>query len=406
MAQLRMNVQAPIERLFAERWSTRAFDSEKPVGRDVIASCLEAARWAPSCFGEEPWHYIIVDRFANEADWNKVVESLAAKNKLWAKHAPVLIVAAAEPVFLHNGNRNRWAEFDTGQATTCLCLQAAALGLASHQMGGFAPDSLKQAFGIPVQMHVMSVTALGYPGDVAVLDADFQPMETEARTRKPITEFVHAGAWNQAWHPPASAGWEARYQETSAEKLPWFYPELDADIAQTIATHGLTSGAVLDIGCGPGTQAVELAKRGFTVTATDISHSAVEFARQLAATENIDIDFHVDDVLDSRLNGAFDLILDRGIFHCFPEASDQDAYVNTVRRLLKPGGLLLLKCFHRDETSETGPPCRYDEAGIEQRLGGAFELIESRASRFGEASCQDSPKALFCILKKLTEEQQ
>jgi len=405
MAQQRMNVQAPIERLFAERWSSRAFDGDKAVSRDVIASCLEAARWAPSCFGAEPWHYIVADRFVDAVNWDKVLESLAPKNQLWAKHAPVLIVAAAEPVFSHNGQRNRWAEFDTGQATTSLCLQAASLGLASHQMGGFDADALKQALGMPAQMHAMSVTALGYPGSADHLDEDFQAIETAPRTRKALSEIVHAGQWSEPWQPPAAVGWEARYQETSAEQLPWFYPELDADIAQAIAAHNITSGAVLDIGCGPGTQAVELAKRGFSVTATDIAHSAVKFARQLAATEHIDIDFHVDNVLDSRLSGPFDLILDRGIFHCFPEAADQNAYMNTVCRLLKPGGLLLLKCFHRDETSEMGPPCRYNEADIVQRLGDAFELIESRASHFGDPSCQDAPKALFCILKKITETQ-
>jgi len=404
MAQQRMNVQAPIERLFAERWSSRAFNSDKAVARDVIASCLEAARWAPSCFGEEPWHYIVADRFADESNWDKVFESLAAKNQLWAKHAPVLIVAAAEPSFSHNGKRNRWAEFDTGQATTCLCLQAASLGLASHQMGGFEPELLKQSFGMPAQMHVMSVTAIGYPAAAENLAEDFQAMEVAPRTRKALTEIVHAGHWDKAWQPPASSGWEARYQETTAEQLPWFYPELDADFKQALEQLAFTAGDVLDIGCGPGTQAVALAKLGFAVTATDISQSAVASARQLAEAENAPVEFHVDDLLDSRLSGPFDLILDRGIFHCFPDATDQSAYVSTVHRLLKPGGLLLLKCFHREETSEMGPPCRYDEADILQRLGDAFELIESRASRFGEASCQDSPKALFCILKKLTGE--
>jgi len=400
MAQQRMNVQAPVERLFAGRWSTRAFDPDKQVSSEQLAACLEAARWAPSCFGAEPWRYIVADRFADEPAWQQVLAGLAAKNQLWAKHAPVLIVAIAEPIFSHNGSPNRWAEYDTGQATICLCLQAEALGLASHQMGGFNPDAMKSAFAIPAELQVMSVVALGHSGIVETLDEAFRPMETAARKRKSLSDIVHAGHWGTPWQAPASAGWEARYQETPVQNLPWFHAGLDPDIGQILDTLELSGGTALDLGCGPGTQAVALAKRGFTVTASDVSWTAVEAARKLADSDGMPIEFHVDDVLNSRLEGPFDLIVDRGVFHCFPAANDQQTYLATVRRLLKPTGLLLLKCFHKDETSEMGPPGRYDKADISRFFTNGFELIEARDSRFAPASGEHAPKALFCILKK------
>ncbi len=401
MAQLRMNVQAPVARLFAKRWSTRAFDPDRPVETEQIAACLEAARWAPSCFGEEPWRYIIANRFADAANWNRVLKALAPKNRLWAQHAPVLIVALAETAFSHDGNPNRWAEYDTGQATICLCLQAATLGLATHQMGGFDPDALKRNLAIPERMHVMSVVAVGYPGDATALETDFQPMESNARTRKPLQETVHDGCWGEAWAPPAAAGWEARYQESAMERLPWFHHGLDADIEQALSQLERRSGTLLDIGCGPGTQAVALAKQGFSVTATDISPSAVRNAGRLAETEGVAIDFRVDDILNSSLSGAFDLVIDRGIFHCFPNVGDQQAYLATLRRLLKPGGVLLLKCFHKDETGETGPPCRYDESDIRRLFADGFELIKARNAQFQSAVMETAPKALFCIIRKL-----
>jgi len=400
MAQLRMNVQAPIERLFAERWSTRAFHPDKAVETEQLAACLEAARWAPSCFGEEPWRYIVADRFADAESWNKALSALMPKNQLWAQHAPVLIVAAAEHTFSHTGNPNRWAEYDAGQATICFCLQAAKLGLATHQMGGFDADAMKQHLAMPETMHVMSVVAVGYPGDVAGLDADFQPIESASRTRKPLQEIVHAGHWGQVWQPPAGAGWEARYQETSVERLPWFHHGLDADFEQALAQLELNEGDVLDIGCGPGTQSIALAKRGFTVTASDISRSAIESTRLLAEAEGMSIDCRVDDVLDSKLTAPFDLVLDRGIFHCFPDPVDQQAYLDTLKRLLKPQGILLLKCFHKDETGEMGPPCRYDESDIQRLFADGFELIEARNTQFQSAVMETPPKALFCMLKK------
>lgn len=403
MAQQRINVQAPIERLFAERWSTRAFDSERPVDRDAIASCLEAARWAPSCFGEEPWRYIVADRFADAPAWNRVVATLAEKNQLWAKNAPVLIVSAAEPSFSHNGKPNRWAEYDTGQATVCLCLQATAQGLASHQMGGFDSEALKAALDMPDQLHVMSVTAIGYPGDVEALAEDFQPMETTPRTRKPMAEIAHAGCWDMPVQTSLSGGWEARYQETPSEQLPWFHTELDQNIASAIEEQGLTGGRLLDLGCGPGTQSVALAALGFDVTASDVSETAVASARKLAQQKDANITFYVDDILHSSLTGPFDVIVDRGIFHCFADAADQQAYLTTIHRLLRPEGMLLLKCFHQDETREQGPPGRYGEADIRHHFADRFELIKAHACRFSSSALDEPPKALFCILKRNKE---
>ncbi|MFQ5356350.1 MAG: nitroreductase family protein [Mariprofundaceae bacterium] len=403
MAQQRMNVQAPIERLFAERWSTRAFDAKKPVKAEALVSCLEAARWAPSCFGEEPWQYIVADRFDDEAGWRNVLRSLATTNQVWAEHAPVLIVAFANPEFSHNGNPNRWAEYDTGQATICLCLQASALGLASHQMGGFDPQTLKKVLKTPKQMVAMSVIALGYPGEANRVAEDFRPVEIMPRTRKPIEETAHAGYWERSIHVPLAAGWEARYQETPVEQLPWFHAALDADFEQVLDLMETTERNILDIGCGPGTQAVALARRGFSVTAGDVSGSAVEAARKLANAEKVIVHFLVDDVLDSRLSGPFDLILDRGVFHCFADNVDRKAYLATVRRLLKPDGVLLLKCFHKDEQREEGPPGRYDEADINCFFDDGFELIEAHESFFNPAVSDESPKALFCKIRRIRE---
>jgi len=403
MARQRMNVQAPIERLFAERWSTRAFDGDKAVSNEQLATCLEAARWAPSCFGEEPWHFIVANRFTDKQAWQSVLDCLADKNQLWAKQAPVLIVAVADPEFARNGNPNRWAEYDTGQAAICLSLQASALGLSCHQMGGFDADAMQSALGLPEKMSIMSVTALGYAGDRESLADDFQPMETAPRTRKPLAEIIHAGHWTQAWQAPSGAGWEARYQETPVEGLPWFHAGLDSDIDAALTALNLNTGSLLDLGCGPGTQSAALAQRGFAVTGTDISQTAIEAARQRAANAGLDIDFQTDDVLNSGLQGPFDVLVDRGVFHSFADKADQQAYVATAKRLLPDGGILLLKCFHKDETCEMGPSGRYNEADIGGFFGDGFTIIEMHASHF-DGTIKPTPKALFCILKRTIPE--
>ena len=267
-------------------------------------------------------------------------------------------------------------------------------------MGGFDPDALKQALAIPDRMTVMSVTALGHPRDAEGAPEEFRPMEMAPRKRKPLSEIAHAGFWNTPMQMPSSAGWEARYQETPVAQLPWFHTGLDADFERALEQLEITEASILDIGCGPGTQAVALAQQGFDVTAGDVSWSAVESARRLAEAEKVTIDFHVDDVLESNLAGPFDLILDRGVFHCFADAADQQAYLATVKRLFKPEGLLLLKCFHEDETREEGPPGRYGEEDIQRLFADGFELLGAHTCRFASSAGDGPPKALFCILKK------
>jgi nitroreductase/SAM-dependent methyltransferase len=401
MAQQRMHVQAPVERLFAERWSPRAFDPDRPVDASSLASCLEAARWAPSCFGEQPWRFIVADRYTDEVEWRRVLAGLTPKNQQWAGQAPVLIVAACEPLFSQTEQANRWAAYDTGQAAICLCLQAQALGLSTHQMGGFDQQALKSALAIPERLTLMSVIALGHPGDVQSLHADFQAKEASPRNRTPLEDLAHAGGWGTPWKPPANAGWEARYQETPVEDLPWFHIGLDPDIEQALEHLRLAGKAVLDLGCGPGTQAVALARLGFSVTAIDVSWSAVQSAGRLAEAEGAVVEFHVDDVLHSKLAGPFGLIVDRGVFHCFAQPDDQQAYLATIRRLLSAGGVLLLKCFHKDERREEGPPGRYTEADIGRFFANGFQLLEARESRFYSVRGEDAPKALFCVLQRL-----
>ncbi len=195
MSHERANAHTDIHDIIAKRWSPRAFDAAKPVEADRLAACLEAARWAPSCFGEEPWRFIVCDRFADADAWQRLHDCLAEKNQLWAGKAPVLILACAGSIFRANGNPNRWAQYDTGAAAVSLCLQATALGLASHQMGGFDAEKARSAFAIPAEYTPMATVALGYQTHVGELDEGFHALELGERKRRDLGEHFYAGAW-------------------------------------------------------------------------------------------------------------------------------------------------------------------------------------------------------------------
>ena len=122
----------PIHDLLNRRWSPRAFDKSKAVSRAQINALIEAARWAPSCNGDEPWRYLVWNRADDATGWQKAFECLGEGNRKWCENVPVLMLSCAGSVFSHNGKPNRYTQHDTGMASVSLSLQAVALGLAAH----------------------------------------------------------------------------------------------------------------------------------------------------------------------------------------------------------------------------------------------------------------------------------
>jgi nitroreductase len=185
--------------VFHTRWSPRSF-TDREVSPADLAKIFEAARWAASSFNEQPWRFLVGTR-GSEA-YGKIFDSLMPFNQMWAKSAPVLILGTAKTKFSHNDSPNRVAMYDLGAAASYLTLQASALGIATHQMGGFDPEAARKAFGIPDDYLFGSVIALGYQGEPDALpNEQFKAQEVAPRTRKPLNEFVFS-----AWDTPAEIG--------------------------------------------------------------------------------------------------------------------------------------------------------------------------------------------------------
>ena len=189
--------QAPIHDLIAARWSGRAYDATRPVTPEQKIGLLEAARWAPSCYGDQPWRFVVWDKNSNAGSWQKAFDCLSPGNQGWVKDAPLLLLTTADTLFNHNGQPNRWAQYDTGAAAENLCLQAEALGLMAHQMGGFDADKARAAFDIPSRYTPMAMIAVGYPADPANLGPEARERETAPRKRRELGELFFAGAWGK-----------------------------------------------------------------------------------------------------------------------------------------------------------------------------------------------------------------
>ncbi len=170
------------------RWSPRAFSTQAVNDQDILA-LMEAARYAPSCFNEQPWRFII----ARQADTlEKARGALTDKNRRWADKAPVLIVVLARKNFEKNNEPNRWHTFDAGTAWGFLALEAQQRGLITHAMGGFSPEAVHKAFSVNDEYTIVTIIAVGYMGDSDELPEDLREKERPG-TRKSLTELVLAG---------------------------------------------------------------------------------------------------------------------------------------------------------------------------------------------------------------------
>ena len=174
-----------------ERWSPRAFDLSRPVSREVQLQLFEAARWAPSSANEQPWRFIVADRFVNPDAFQALLGAMDDSNQQWAQYAPVLVLVAASPTIEKYRVANAHAWYDTGQAVMLMSMQATALGLGLRQVAGFNADRARHAGGIEDNFEPVVMMAFGYPGAPEQLsNPRHRAHEVQPRARRPITDFV------------------------------------------------------------------------------------------------------------------------------------------------------------------------------------------------------------------------
>jgi nitroreductase len=184
--------QAPVEGMLpalAHRWSPRSF-TDKAISANDLIIVLEAARWAASSSNEQPWRFLVGVKGSETHD--KIFETLVGFNQSWANKPHVLILGCA---LLKDGkeNPNRYAAYDLGQATVSLVVQATALGLATHSMGGFDHDAARRAFNLTEDYVIGAVIAIGYQDEPSALgNEQLREREIAARQRKPLTEIALA----------------------------------------------------------------------------------------------------------------------------------------------------------------------------------------------------------------------
>lgn len=190
-----VSISHDIHPLLRGRRSPRAFSSQSIPEADVL-SLLEAARWSPSAVNEQPWNFIVIPR-EDTTTFERALSCLAEGNVVWAQHVPLLILSVARLVRTRDGSPNGSALYDLGQSVAHLTVQAAALGLSVHQMGGFSAELAREVFAIPRDHAPVTFIAVGYQGDSESLPEPLRERERAPRERKPLAAFVFGGGWDQ-----------------------------------------------------------------------------------------------------------------------------------------------------------------------------------------------------------------
>lgn len=188
----------PLHPLIENRWSPLGF-ADRAVEVNKICSLLEAARWAPSSFNEQPWRFVVGLR-QETPDSHELLQSLLVPGNDWAKKAPVLMLSVAKKNFSLNHEPNRHALHDVGLAVENMVIQAQALGLTCHQMGGFYMDKALERLQIPAEEYEpVAMIAIGYPGSPEALPEALRAREMAPRTRQPLQEMVFSDRWGSAF---------------------------------------------------------------------------------------------------------------------------------------------------------------------------------------------------------------
>jgi nitroreductase len=185
--------QQPIDALFLDRWSPRAFSNETMPEADLL-TILEAGHWAPSSYNHQPWRFVYALRGSEQ--WDSFMSLLIEFNQGWVKSAAAILFVVSrthsgelgsadqKPIYSHS--------FDAGTAWGFMALQAHMSGYEAHGMTGMDFDKAPAVLGIPDGYRVECAVAIGKIGDKNQLPEGLRDREVPS-PRKPLSDVAFNG---------------------------------------------------------------------------------------------------------------------------------------------------------------------------------------------------------------------
>lgn len=178
--------ETPVFDAIASRRSIRSFE-DRPVEKEKLDICLDAARRAPSWANRQCWQFVLVEGRIQ-------VDGLGIVPK-HMKNVPALVVACAEPDKSGNLDGKPYYMVDVAIAVEHLVLAAWEQGLGTCWVGAFKEDKVRSALGIPEDVRVVALIPIGYPADKEGIRARLLKKMVGSANRKDLKEIVHYGKW-------------------------------------------------------------------------------------------------------------------------------------------------------------------------------------------------------------------
>jgi len=227
-------------------------------------------------------------------------------------------------------------------------------------------------------------------GSIAVAKPDGQPLTV----RRPLASGGLPNGekgvrllerWDSAYHGNRRPGWDVGRPATNLKKA--------------VEDGTIRPGRAAVLGCGTGTNAIYLAKKGFDVTGIDLAPTALDRAEEKARRAGVKVRWLVADVLKPPRLEPFDFIFDRGCYHGV-RRHDAAGYVASVKRLSHKGTHLLILAGNANEPRHYGPP-RVKEEEIRGDFSKAFDFTWLKETRFDSRDPKrEGPWAWSILLKR------
>jgi SAM-dependent methyltransferase len=190
------------------------------------------------------------------------------------------------------------------------------------------------------------------------------------------------------------ADWQKHYDE---DDLAWDLGEVANPFVRLWEDKVLTPGTLIVPGCGQGHEVIYFAERGVQVTGVDYSPGAVKLLGDSLSRKNLNAQvLHRNFFeLEAAHDQAYDAMLEQTFF-CAIDRDQRPAYVETVSRILKPGGCLFGLFYETGE--EGGPPFNTSEADIQNHFSEAFDIERLEKCSFSSEKRKD--KEWLAVMRK------
>lgn len=166
--------------------------SDRKVSGETVRCLVEAGRWAPSCFNNQPWRMIVCRNQSLET-----VKQQLAKGNSWALRSPLIIAVASRPELDCQIKGRNYYTLGIGLTVENMLLQGISMGLVMHPIAGFKEEGVKSALNIPAEYRVHVLIICGYPGSREDADQSVLKEEDAPRQRKPVEAICSEETWSK-----------------------------------------------------------------------------------------------------------------------------------------------------------------------------------------------------------------